>query len=102
CAVVFCLLVLSFFSLLHRPLTSTLFPYTTLFRSQLLRGVLQCRGHHLQHDPVRRSAGQPARPACALGWALPPASAVLQAPFPELQRPGWSWILQLPGSSSRL
>src|SRR3989475_2388264 len=50
-------LIIFFFLMIRRPPRSTLFPYTTLFRSHYLRG----RGSHLAHHPrVRRgSAGRP-------------------------------------------
>src|SRR5438874_3730194 len=43
--------------MIRRPPRSTLFPYTTLFRSQVGRGVVQrdvevLRRHQLAHDPV--------------------------------------------------
>src|SRR5439155_19559623 len=44
-----------FFLMIRRPPRSTLFPYTTLFRSRTLGGVRGCAGRHLD-NPSRRSA----------------------------------------------
>src|SRR3712207_7305404 len=60
--------------MIRRPPRSTLFPYTTLFRSQALAGIL-VPGHRLvRHgaDPCARRAGEPssaARPARRAGEA---------------------------------
>src|SRR3712207_8462581 len=36
--------------MIRRPPRSTLFPYTTLFRSEVRRGLLAALGHHLVGD----------------------------------------------------
>src|SRR2546422_9078571 len=43
-----CLIVLFFFLMIRRPPRSTLFPYTTLFRSHLLLDVRRRGEHHLE------------------------------------------------------
>src|SRR2546426_594098 len=58
----------SFFLMIRRPPRSTLFPYTTLFRSTILR-------EHLSSD-LREA--DPARPDCALGMIENPCSQRLQ------------------------
>src|SRR5438445_11454812 len=40
----------SFFTLIRRPHISTLFPYTTLFRSRRLRTMCQCTGTFFQAE----------------------------------------------------
>src|SRR5256885_4922098 len=53
-----------FFLMIRRPPRSTLFPYTTLFRSRVLLG----RGHHGQHPAHGwRHAGRAGRRALCLG-----------------------------------
>src|SRR5205807_8262366 len=55
-----------FFLLIRRPPTSTLFPYTTLFRSQLrCHGFARC-----QCDPFRDSCRERFRPGCRAIAAL--------------------------------
>src|SRR5947208_12460647 len=49
-----------FFLMIRRPPRSTLFPYTTLFRSQLVEFLIvglpeQIGRRHLQHDRLRRN-----------------------------------------------
>src|SRR3989454_5906659 len=46
-----CFLLFFFFLMIRRPPRSTLFPYTTLFRSTTRRGR---RGAYLHHDGVNR------------------------------------------------
>src|SRR5438445_12811598 len=41
----------SFFLMIRRPPRSTLFPYTTLFRSSRRGRQLEARGMSMQHDP---------------------------------------------------
>src|SRR2546427_5721854 len=58
--------------MIRRPPRSTLFPYTTLFRS-----VLSQRRHQLSHqaarrDPRRRAAPPPRRLGCGLSQAAAP------------------------------
>src|SRR3712207_6891551 len=59
-----------FFLMIRRPPRSTLFPYTTLFRSDLERG-LRARGHRRRDQPSRGDGGGDgparARPANAAG-----------------------------------
>src|SRR3712207_8336912 len=52
-----------FFLMIRRPPRSTLFPYTTLFRSRLevLPEVEAIRGHVLLRPAVQPGAGRPAR-----------------------------------------
>src|SRR3712207_8854283 len=46
-----------FFLMIRRPPRSTLFPYTTLFRSELKRGVGGGRSHPRAAPPLRRVPG---------------------------------------------
>src|SRR5690606_42058788 len=73
---------LSSFFMIRRPPTSTLFPYTTLFRSQLGRmGNFQKRhGHPLGAD----GADFPGRQAFMVGAMGPAGGAVVQAAFDPL------------------
>src|SRR5436305_3745262 len=48
------MLFLVFFSLTTRPPRSTLFPYTTLFRSSLSPGPRRAGGHAHRRPPARR------------------------------------------------
>src|SRR5262245_65750613 len=51
CCVVLCLsLVFFFFLMIRRPPRSTLFPYTTLFRSKLLEEILSFRMQGVEFD----------------------------------------------------
>src|SRR5688500_19250344 len=53
---------LFFFSMIRRPPTSTLFPYTTLFRSELELGVARRQGHlDAQEKAVELRLGQRVR-----------------------------------------
>src|SRR5690606_41795130 len=54
------LLLVSFFLMLRRPPRSTLFPYTTLFRSVYCRGCVTSR--HYRHRIPRRKRG------CVTPW----------------------------------
>src|SRR5260370_30016641 len=65
CSCIFsCVLLFFFFLMIRRPPRSTLFPYTTLFRS---RGVLLHRRQAVRrvHDPLCGYAA-----GAAAGWAL--------------------------------
>src|SRR3712207_8236207 len=79
-----------FFLMIRRPPRSTLFPYTTLFRSDGEERVVLLVGHEEpdRHLPL---VGQP------LGRLDPPRLAVLRAPQVDPERPG-----QLDRKSTRL
>src|SRR5205085_11968712 len=65
----FCLLLFFFFLMIRRPPRSTLFPYTTLFRSTALRA------------PVRAFQSRPTRGR----WAMAPAQQRSEEHTSELQ-----------------
>src|SRR3989442_10089092 len=84
--------------MIRRPPRSTLFPYTTLFRSLALKEVFDLRHHsrrvdtvpgHVDFDARRRVAGGGA-PAHyhALGLLLPPCGEGRRAPPPSPPGPG--------------
>src|SRR5256885_10251360 len=50
-----------FFLMIRRPPRSTLFPYTTLFRSQSLRRARRCCGRHRAPRRAPRTTCPPAR-----------------------------------------
>src|SRR2546422_11030666 len=59
-----CLYFLFFFLMIRRPPRSTLFPYTTLFRSPIAINTCQRTDRHLARRPSRRHAlGAKASPA---------------------------------------
>src|SRR3712207_7683102 len=66
-----------FFLMIRRPPRSTLFPYTTLFRSELLAVALRAMG-----DPVRRREGDHVLAARVRGEA-PRAAQPERAPLCE-------------------
>src|SRR5256885_15945509 len=94
CCLPYLLYLFFFFLMIRRPPRSTLFPYTTLFRSPAARLAAEFRGNHAHGAPVRaaRRAEDPAdgrRAAAAQergnagGAALRPAHARRPAAGPD-------------------
>src|SRR2546430_6932378 len=87
--------------MIRRPPRSTLFPYTTLFRSRAARRRGGDRADDLHPVPGRRAGWEGARDAHAarglpdlqrLGWGswdYPLHVSRVQAPGPDLVRAGW-------------
>src|SRR6185437_5849296 len=64
-----------FFLMIRRPPRSTLFPYTTLFRSWLLtRSVAVCGPGNRQPAPIRRRKHGARMARCAVQGSTPPAT----------------------------
>src|SRR5439155_24073121 len=62
---------LFFFSPLRRPPRSTLFPYTTLFRSHLVDGTFELfRAHYSKRPPLRSPAGQDVKASVGIAQSL--------------------------------
>src|SRR5207249_10011745 len=64
-ALFFVILVLLFFLLLRRPPSSTLFPYTTLFRSTLPPCACRAAGGRVTRIDATREARRTARMVCS-------------------------------------
>src|SRR2546430_7961034 len=58
---ILCVFFFFFFLMIRRPPRSTLFPYTTLFRSVVRRAHRVSRGLHVRVHPRRRGGEAPAR-----------------------------------------
>src|SRR3989441_2937990 len=75
--------------MIRRPPRSTLFPYTTLFRSQLLSGLF---GAWLGGEPPVEGDGVAAAGASLAGLLVPPPSDLLPELYRSLyQPPPFSW-----------
>src|SRR3989475_3654116 len=74
-----------FFLMIRRPPRSTLFPYTTLFRSSWQRPLPPCAGSPRSSSGSASCAGSPT--SCPITWHH--ARRRSSAPLPRLTRPWW-------------
>src|SRR5438105_12351908 len=88
--------------MIRRPPRSTLFPYTTLFRSLVLAAAAAAKGLSAQADRDRGDRLAEPRPHARVGGGLRRKRGAVPAPFPAARRAGADRLLRDGGLRSAL